>query len=45
MQVARDAGMTAVGRVTNGNQAALRAAGAHFLVPDLTQLPPLLANL
>jgi phosphoglycolate phosphatase-like HAD superfamily hydrolase len=38
MQVAREAGMTAVGRLTGDNADVLRAAGAHFVVHDLHEL-------
>jgi phosphoglycolate phosphatase-like HAD superfamily hydrolase len=42
MRVAREAGMTAVGRLTNNNAGALMAAGAHHVVRDLTELESLL---
>jgi phosphoglycolate phosphatase-like HAD superfamily hydrolase len=42
MRVAREAGMTAVGRLTNANAEALFAAGAHHVVRDLTELEALL---
>jgi phosphoglycolate phosphatase-like HAD superfamily hydrolase len=45
MQVAREGGMTAVGRLTGDNEAILRAAGAHFVIRDLRELPPILTAL
>jgi phosphoglycolate phosphatase-like HAD superfamily hydrolase len=45
MQVAREAGMVAVGRVTDGNGETLRLAGAHYLVHDLREMHALLAAL
>ena len=43
MQVARAAGMHAVGRLTGDNGAAMLEAGANMLIHDLDQLQPLLA--
>ena len=45
MQVAREAGMVAVGRVTDGNGETLRLAGAHHLINDLREMHALLAAL
>jgi phosphoglycolate phosphatase-like HAD superfamily hydrolase len=42
MEVATDAGMVAIGRLTADNEASLRAAGAHYVIHDLTELQPLL---
>jgi phosphoglycolate phosphatase len=44
MQVAREAGMTAVGRLTGDNADVLRAAGAHVVIRDLRELPPLIGR-
>jgi phosphoglycolate phosphatase-like HAD superfamily hydrolase len=45
MQVARDAGIRAVGRVSDGNASALRSAGAQHLIQDLREIEALLAAL
>jgi len=45
MQVARQAGMTAVGRLTGDNHEALHTAGANFVIGDLSELPPLVESL
>jgi phosphoglycolate phosphatase len=45
MQVACEAGLVAVGRITDGNGDKLRAAGAHFLINDLREMQALLAAL
>jgi phosphoglycolate phosphatase len=45
MQVAREAGIIAVGRRTAANDGLLTGAGAGFLIDDLTQLEGLLADL
>jgi phosphoglycolate phosphatase-like HAD superfamily hydrolase len=42
MRIASAAGITAIGRVTAGNGDALRHAGAHHLIDDLTQLAGIL---
>jgi phosphoglycolate phosphatase-like HAD superfamily hydrolase len=42
MQVAREAGMPGIGRVTGDNGDLLLAAGANHLIHDLRELPPLL---
>jgi phosphoglycolate phosphatase-like HAD superfamily hydrolase len=45
MQVAREAGIRAVGRVSDGNAEALRSAGAQHLIQDLREIEALLAML
>ena len=45
MQVARDAGIFAVGRLTGGNRETLRQAGAQHLIQDLREMHALLAAL
>ena len=45
MQVACEAGLVAVGRITDGNGETLRAAGAHFLIDDLREMQDLLGAL
>ena len=45
MQVARQAGMTAVGRLTGNNADALYNAGAQFVVEDLYGLESILRSL
>jgi phosphoglycolate phosphatase-like HAD superfamily hydrolase len=42
MQVAREARIHAIGRLTGDNAAQLREAGANVLIKDLTDLLPLL---
>jgi phosphoglycolate phosphatase-like HAD superfamily hydrolase len=42
MQVARDAGLVAVGRLTGDNAKTLRLAGAQHLIHDLLELQPIL---
>jgi phosphoglycolate phosphatase-like HAD superfamily hydrolase len=42
MQLAREAGLLAIGRLTGSNADALIGAGAHHVITDLTQLKPLL---
>jgi phosphoglycolate phosphatase len=42
MELARAAGLLAIGRLTGGNADALRAAGADHVINDLTELEPLL---
>jgi phosphoglycolate phosphatase-like HAD superfamily hydrolase len=44
MEVAREAGITSVGRLTGDNGASLLAAGARFLIRDLTELGRLLVD-
>ena len=43
MQVAREAGIIGVGRVTDGNGETLRLAGAQHLIDDLREIQALLA--
>ena len=43
MEIARTAGMTAIGRLTGDNAGVLLAAGAHHVIADLRELPSLLA--
>ena len=45
MQLAREAGIVAIGRRTNDNDGALRAAGADYVIGDLRELESLLARL
>ena len=45
MEVARQAGMTAIGRLTSDNAGVLFAAGAHQVIAGLRELPPLLDSL
>ena len=45
MQVAREANLAAVGRVTDGNAETLRLAGAQHLIRDLREMQPLLASI
>jgi phosphoglycolate phosphatase-like HAD superfamily hydrolase len=45
MEIARTAGMTAIGRLTDDNAARLRRAGAHHVITDLSGLPPLVDSL
>lgn len=45
MQVARDAGIVAVGRLTGDNAETLRRAGAQHLIQDLREMQALLASL
>jgi hypothetical protein len=42
MQVARDAGILSIGRVSDGNSALLSCAGADYLISDLTELRAIL---
>ncbi len=44
MQVARDAGVFAVGRVTGDNGDTLRQAGAQHLIHDLREMHALLGD-
>jgi phosphoglycolate phosphatase-like HAD superfamily hydrolase len=37
--------MTAIGRLTGNNGDFLHTAGAHYLISDLTELPPILDKL
>lgn len=45
MQVAREAGMPAVGRLTGNNAETLRRAGAEYLIEDLNDLEAALAEI
>ena len=45
MHVAREAGLTAIGRLTGDNGQALLDAGAHHVIRDLRELEPLLRGL
>jgi phosphoglycolate phosphatase len=45
MQVARAAGIVAIGRVAGDNAETLRDAGAHHLIHDLREIQPLLGAL
>jgi len=45
MQVSREAGILAIGKVTDGNGEKLRQAGANYLIDDLTEVEPLLEKL
>jgi phosphoglycolate phosphatase len=45
MQVAREGGLVAVGRVSDGNGETLRKAGAQHLITDLREMEPILAAL
>ncbi len=45
MQVARNAGVLAVGRLTGENGEALRQAGAQHLIRDLGEMDALLSSL
>ena len=45
MQVARNAGLLAIGRLTGANADSLIAAGAEYVIATLTQLEPLLNSL
>jgi phosphoglycolate phosphatase-like HAD superfamily hydrolase len=44
MEVARAACILAVGRLSGGNSAALREAGADYLITSLAELQPILAE-
>jgi phosphoglycolate phosphatase len=45
MQLARKAGLLAIGRLTGANADSLIAAGAQHVIPNLTELEPLLNSL
>ena len=45
MQLARSAGLLAIGRLTGANADSLMAAGAQHVITDLTELEPLLDSL
>jgi phosphoglycolate phosphatase-like HAD superfamily hydrolase len=45
MSIAKTEGCIAIGRITDGNGPELRAAGADYLIGDLSELEPILAAL
>ena len=45
MHLARDAGLLAIGRLTGANSDSLVAAGAEYVIANLTELEPLLDSI